>query len=46
MFHSIEDLIKLTEESNSTNPKMDLKSHMYKKKLKPLLDKLREAQDT
>lgn len=24
---------------------MDLKSHMFKKKLKPMLDKIKEAQD-
>lgn len=32
-------------EAGQANPKMDLKSHMYKKKLKPLIDRIRELHD-
>lgn len=45
MFNAIEDIIKVCEESGESGAKMDLKSHMFKKKLKPLLDKIREIHD-
>lgn len=40
MFQAIEDIIKVTAQGPE-NPKIDLKIHVYTKKLKPLLDKIR-----
>ena len=40
MFHTINDFLKMCDESGQKKGKIDLNSHLYKKKIKPLIEKI------
>lgn len=44
MFSAIQNLIAIVE-NNQNMSKIDLKSNLYKKKLKPLLDRIKETSE-